>query len=636
MKKRIAVFANAWSTEFLRLVLEGIRKRAYELNIDIYFYVGYAFDVRGKLVSEGESNIYRLPELSKFDGIILLPGTFNSEEAVIELGERVKESKVPSISLEYKIDGIDYIGTENLEASYAIGKHLVEVHGAKRFIYMGGPMDNKDSKERFIGVSKALSEHGITISEDCILNGYYSYKPARNVIENWINTHSYLPDAIICANDSMAVGVCSQLSEMGIGVPEKVRVTGYDALKEGQKFMPTLTSVHRSWSKIGVFAVNNLIDKMAGKITQSDILLETRAVYKESCGCRDSSKDEDFVFAVRDLIVEDYTNSLERVLTLESVSTVCDAMVNTARPDEMSEAVYSAMSDVDKYLGDVFKLYVNESFLDYSKKEVRHNGYDDELYCICDVDSDGAKPVSKLKREDMVEVLSETPGENHFFIILPVQKLGDCYGAIVFDDCLKYIYDYSFNAIEDNIDGAVRQIRQSALLKAANVQLHALSERDSLTGIYNRVAYDRYALPLIDKLKNDNKDGVIMIVDIDKMKIINDRYGHLQGDTAIKIVADSLAEALPENWILIRYGGDEFLAIGEAYKGIDFAAVVAKVNKAIEENVKKQGNIMFTLSVSIGMNLIKPNENESLSQHFKEADASMYEMKEINHNKLNF
>ena len=85
MKKRIAVFANAWSTEFLRLVLEGIRKRAYELNIDIYFYVGYAFDVRGKLVSEGESNIYRLPELSKFDGIIMLPGTFNSEEAVIEL-----------------------------------------------------------------------------------------------------------------------------------------------------------------------------------------------------------------------------------------------------------------------------------------------------------------------------------------------------------------------------------------------------------------------------------------------------------------------------------------------------------------------------------------------------------------------
>ena len=140
----------------------------------------------------------------------------------------------------------------------------------------------------------------------------------------------------------------------------------------------------------------------------------------------------------------------------------------------------------------------------------------------------------------------------------------------------------------------------------------------------------------VDKLKYDNKDGVIMIVDIDKMKIINDRYGHLQGDTAIKIVADSLAEALPENWILIRYGGDEFLAIGEAYKGIDFDSVVAKVNKAIEENVKKQGNIMFTLSVSIGMNRIKPNENESLSQHFKEADASMYEMKEINHNKLNF
>ncbi|MDO5154683.1 MAG: GGDEF domain-containing protein [Eubacteriales bacterium] len=633
MKKRIAVFANGWSTEFLRLVLEGIRSKAFELNIDIFSYIGYAVGVRGVLFSEGEGNIYHLPDVNQFDGIILLPGTFNSEAAVEYLRQEVIASGKPAISIEYKLDGIDFIGTENLEASYMVARHMLDVHQAKRFLFMGGPEENKDTKERLQGVQKALQENGIELASDCILNAFYAYKPARLIIEEWIKGHDYLPDAIVCANDDMAIGVCSQLAEMGIRVPEDVLVSGYDGLQAGQRFLPTITSVHRSWSKVGAYAVDNLVDKMNGLITNPYVLLDTRPVYKESCGCLDKSKDDKFVYHIRDLIVKDHTNSLERVLSLEFVSTLCDAMVAVENFEHMSETISGIIKGTEKYFGDVFKIFVNEEFLDFEKEEVRTEGYDDQLVCICDVDAAGYKPSYKLEKSQVLDTLSDTAGVNHFFIILPVQKLGKCYGFVVFDDCLGYIYDYSFSAIEDDIDGAFEQIRQAARLMSANKQLQSLSERDRLTGIYNRVAYDRYAIPLLQSLKEQGKESIVMVVDIDKMKIINDRYGHLQGDVAIKLVAEVLSNTLPKDWVLIRYGGDEYFVLGECPSGEEMDSICNRIYENLEQAIKEQ-SIPFSLSVSVGVEKVVPTDENDIWYHFKRADESMYEVKEQHHTQL--
>lgn len=634
MKKRIAVFSNGWSTEFLRLVLDGIRKRAFELNIDIYLFINYAVDVRGEMFSQGECNIYRFPDLSEFDGAIILPGTFNSEEAVAEVRKRVLDSGIPSISVEYEVDGIDFIGTENFEASYQIAKHILEVHKAKNIIYMGGPSDNKDSRERLIGVQRALKEAGIVLKDDCILNGVYAYKPSRNVMGDWMDKHDYCPDAVICANDDMAIGVCSYFADNGIRVPEDVVVTGYDALRAGQRFQPTLTSVHRSWSKVGAYAVDNIMDKINGLITNPHVLLDTRPVFKESCGCNDAARDEKFIVDMREVLVKDHVDSLERVLTLEYISMICDVFEDVELQDNMSQKIYSLVNGTDKYLGDVIKLFVNESFFDVNVTKMRDTGYDDEMRCICDVDKGGYKTVYKVNRSEFVANLANTAGDHHFFIVLPVQKMGECYGVIVFDDCLKYVYDYSFNAIEDNVDGAVKQMRQASLLIASKNRLQDLSERDSLTGIYNRLAYGRYVEPLLEQLKNENKNGQLMIVDIDKMKTINDHYGHLLGDTAIKIVADALMQVLPEDWFVIRYGGDEFIIVGEANKDITAESVLKLVKQKIKEYMDAHSEIPFNLSVSLGAQIIKPTDDNDFSYHFKMADDSMYMMKEVHHDQI--
>jgi len=636
MKRKIAVFANGWSTEFLRMILDGIRKRAFELNIDIYLFVGYA-DVRGAMFSDGESNIYRFPELSEFDGAILLPGTFNSEKAVIELSNRVKDAKIPAISVEYQIDGIDFVGTENVEASYALAKHLVEVHNAKRFVYMGGPEDNKDTKERFAGVQKALAEYGIEIPKDCVLNGVYAYKPSKDTMQQWMNSHSYRPDAVICANDDMAIGVCSLFAETGIRVPEDIMVTGYDALRAGQRFMPTLTSVHRSWSNVGAYAVDNIVDKTNGLITNPHVMMETKPVYKESCGCNDSLQDEQFIQDMRGVLVSEHTDSLERVLTLKYISMICNVFEEwnqLNQEDDLSKQIYEVMNSGGKFLGDVFKLFVNQSYMDFKTPQLRKKGYDSKLICICDVDRDGYQKSHVVKRKCFAKELENTAGENHFFIVLPVQKSDECYGVVVFDDCLKYIYDYSFNAIEDNVNDAVKQMRQAALLMSVNEQLQGLSERDYLTGIYNRVAYSRYVDPLMKRLQTEGKDGLLMIVDIDKMKDINDQYGHGQGDVVIRLVANVLVDVLPKDWIVMRYGGDEFQVVGELYEGVTIESAIQDINDGIERYMGQQQEIPFELSVSVGAQIMNASDSHDMQYYFEEADRSMYAMKEIHHNKM--
>ena len=120
---------------------------------------------------------------------------------------------------------------------------------------------------------------------------------------------------------------------------------------------------------------------------------------------------------------------------------------------------------------------------------------------------------------------------------------------------------------------------------------------------------------------------MLLFVDINNMKVINDDYGHLNGDLAIKATADAMRRSLPEGWLLGRYGGDEFIAVGryDASKTIDkyrteFATIL--------QNTLSGLHIAFELSASAGCCIIKPDDNGTIEDYIRIADESMYEEKE--------
>ena len=120
-----------------------------------------------------------------------------------------------------------------------------------------------------------------------------------------------------------------------------------------------------------------------------------------------------------------------------------------------------------------------------------------------------------------------------------------------------------------------------------NKRLSKLSYTDGLTGVYNRMGCEGIAYPFLEKCHEQGKNACMMFADINKMKVINDKYGHLQGDLAICTVAKVIQQVLKDKWIVVRYGGDEFLMVGEC-NGIEKPQqLLDEIQKELERTAKE-------------------------------------------------
>ncbi|SDB49303.1 GGDEF domain-containing protein [Butyrivibrio sp. INlla16] len=149
---------------------------------------------------------------------------------------------------------------------------------------------------------------------------------------------------------------------------------------------------------------------------------------------------------------------------------------------------------------------------------------------------------------------------------------------------------------------------------------------DALTGLYNR-AYLFYKAETFNRYSNI---GGIMI-DVDYFKSINDTYGHSAGDKALIDVAKILIRSKPEDSLLIRYAGDEFMLIVYETTPERLNKIMASINEQITTYQKKHSR-PYTLSLSLGSSMYD-QENETLDSFFKKMDNAMYEAKEKNHKK---
>ena len=121
-----------------------------------------------------------------------------------------------------------------------------------------------------------------------------------------------------------------------------------------------------------------------------------------------------------------------------------------------------------------------------------------------------------------------------------------------------------------------------------------------------------------------------MVADINKMKDINDKHGHLIGDMAIKTVANVIKSTIPDSWKAVRYGGDEYVIIGNYDVPVDVQTIKDEI---IDRTISVSGelNMPFRLGVSVGYVIIDPENTLEYEEYFRMADAAMYETKREAH-----
>ena len=148
--------------------------------------------------------------------------------------------------------------------------------------------------------------------------------------------------------------------------------------------------------------------------------------------------------------------------------------------------------------------------------------------------------------------------------------------------------------------------------------------KDSLTGLENRLAFEHYS----QRIKNKKRDRICMIyIDIDNFKLINDQFGHAEGDRAIRIFADLIVESFTLNRKrIIRFGGDEFLVMIDEPQQTKIDSCLEAFAKSIKE-FNKNDKKPYSLDFSYGMGRLT-DEYKDVNELLNHIDHKMYTNKQ--------
>lgn len=160
-------------------------------------------------------------------------------------------------------------------------------------------------------------------------------------------------------------------------------------------------------------------------------------------------------------------------------------------------------------------------------------------------------------------------------------------------------------------------------------QARSLALRDSLTGLYGRHEFIRRLDEHAAQARRNRSSLAVVMCDLDHLKLFNDRYGHPAGDAALRLVAASLAAAMPKEAIACRFGGEEFAALIPGVTRESIAAISEDVRRAIAETDLGDGR---RVTASLGWALLAPDEDVRTCQD--RADQAAYAAKAKGRNRV--
>ena len=628
MKKKIAVCGNGWSNEYIEIALSGIRRCAKLNNADVFFLFNFSVGDTEEYMQEGQTNIDRLLEFGNFDGVILLANTFHMQIEFDYLCDFVKKTGIPSVTLEYPLPDIDFMGSDNYSGMHELCAHLVEHHNYRDFVFISGPEGNAESESRQSALESVLSSHSLSLPKDHIICGNWNYYEVERQLPQWLDTHS-LPDVFVCANDVMAMASCSVLRAHDINVPGDVKVTGFDHLLSTRNYCPTIASVDRNWENMGFQSLQYLLDKINGGPVIPTRYVNSFAVPGESCGCN----PPDTVSLNKRLgATSSYESYVHSSFWSGHLCDIADCLSSIKTEDELYHSFNNFIKNDHSYEGDEFYLCLVDNFFTSltGGPALTPTGYTDRLNVICNFRNGAPQEQVHIDTKDLFPGYDSEGECGQMYTFFPLFTMEGCYGYAVLGNEVPMLYDYSAYNWMRSLSQNLRQVRRNITIAELNKQLEKLSVTDGLTGVYNRLGCEKIVYPYLQQSHAQGKNTVLMFADINKMKVINDKFGHLSGDTAICTVANVLTEALGDKWSIVRYGGDEFLMVGEYSEQQHPYHLTKAIHQLLKTTAEKM-QLPYPLLIGIGYVIIDANEELNLSECLKKADEAMYLTKQQQH-----
>ncbi len=627
-RKLIGIFATEVSSRIQGNLYTELHKRAKELGYTLVLCSGTYEKIYFRNTAKATKELFKIAELKDFAAFIIHVQSLGDKELIQYLIGVGNKKKIPVFAYDCEPLGItadDGVIPVNLDykQGFAQGvKHLIEDHKCRNIFMLAGIKNNKYSEDRIDAYKEEMDKHGIAYSKEMIGYGDFWENPAIEAVNKFLDSDLPRPEAICCANDSMAIAAIKVLNRRGLRVPEDVLVTGFDGIEEGKFNYPRISTCEPDLTETSKF----IFDVIEGNNNSSEFMIPLHFYPKESCSeLSDMMEDKrELSRLVENSRISSWQHHMLSTMQFElidscNIQDIEGFMNGTLDLFKDYGHLYCFRKDLETesdYTGsfDTMKVFLNKDFMTQAKPD---------SFDFTDVIPQFDAVINDASKEDIFAVRLIHNGDKlygYHFIKSPIYSSSD----------FKLIGQFT-ESVTIVIETILRNIR----LNQANLKLSEMYDRmaeiyirDVMTGLYNRNGYYQNIESYMKQAESQNSYVHIISIDMDGMKQINDNYGHFEGDNAIKAVAKAIQDCFEQPCISARFGGDEFMVA--LFTTDDCEPRVEHISKMLNDylaNMPELKDKKYKVAVSVGKSVAKLSEVEDITAVERIADDCMYEDK---------
>lgn len=598
--------------EFIDALYQAVKGSDYRLLLFNSFSDLYHQNV----YDEGAKSIYQLLNYDLVDAVIIKADTINDHQVIRDLIARAKERQIPVILLNMKAEGCYSIVPSYENVFSQLIEHVIKVHHKRKLYFLSGSMGESNSMLREKIFRETLRDCGIDPQTAKVAYGEYWYGPAERAVENWIQSGD-LPEAIICANDAMAVAACRVLKRHQIRVPEDMIVTGFDGVPSYQFHRPALSTCTRTSSVLAGKCremLTNILEK--NKPPYRDIE-EYMLTIQESCGCRKQSHPDYQLCADRLCVSlwdtrvheEFILSQVERVVETIDMGIIGNKLNSFILPDSM--------------------VALNSDFLAATRSNVKPDPgrpFAEEMIVISSLDSNLDRHRYALyKSAEMYPHLEEAVSEDTMFLFQSIYVENNVCGYYIVKSKELLTDASKIHRVSKVMNLAFSLIISRMQQDHMSHSLEEMQYHDPVTGVLNLKGLVKRINELYPIWKE--RAIAVSVYNIPKYQFIYENYGLKDVEETVQLTADALRMANPQDTVTARISDDSFCIINEAE---DQGAAGLIINDSVRafyrfiESFNKTQDKEYFVEVNCGCTTAAAGWNNDMKTYIKVAMGELY------------
>lgn len=232
--------------------------------------------------------VYDLLARAKIDGFVFAAGSLSNYCGVDEFtrwSERFQHA--PCVSVGLDVQSLASVHVDNESGMYAAVSHLIERHGRRKVAFIAGPAGSSEAQARQRAYQRAIRDHSILTDARFVVEGGFGRENGMAAMNELLDERGLLNviDAVAGVNDDVILGAIEVLNRRGIAVPAAISLVGFDDSEGSRTANPPLTTVNQQVELQAYTATRSLLDAIERRRKPEAHCLESRAVFRASCGC---------------------------------------------------------------------------------------------------------------------------------------------------------------------------------------------------------------------------------------------------------------------------------------------------------------------------------------------------------------